>query len=217
VKALTENELVREGERMLERFEAIQQPRSDFALAHFVVAQHDTPARQWVQAVLELQGRVFNLRRAQLDEEEKLLDLKKHRRNRIKRTRIELDLREMALARLGAVREANTLLAIVRVLEEQHGGPYTHEELQAGEPEYWRLRLTRQSYLALRAGGAPANAGNYDAILQASTEPGESRPLLIEDHLLNDLIGVDGLPERDYLLSAEETARLIEPKERGDA
>lgn len=199
---------IQEAGRLLgEAFEAIQQPRSDFALAHFVVAQHDTPARQWAQAVLELQIKVFNIRRAQVDRERIDIDIEEIRRRlhspllrRSVRRRLELDLvakdvdaKDVDLARLGAVREAETLYAITKQIERQanDGQPFTYEQLQAGEAEYWQLRLSRQAYLAARGAIDP---GNGDAILQTMTEPGEVRPQLLPPDHLHAMLGVDPAP-----------------------
>jgi hypothetical protein len=189
------------GEDLLGAFEAIQQPRSDFQLAHFVVCQHDTPARQWAQAVLELQIKVFNIARIQLDIEEKSLqrtDLivramvaekdQDRRLLEIQAERLRIDVEEIRLARLGNVREAETLLSIVRSLEAQHQGPYTREELQAGEAEYWDLRLTRQAYASARR---TIDAGNLEALLETMTELGETRARLIAKPELLALVGVD--------------------------
>ena len=47
-------------------FLEIQQPRTDYALRHFVVNQHDTKEQQYAQCVLELQIKYDNIRRALL-------------------------------------------------------------------------------------------------------------------------------------------------------
>lgn len=202
-----EAEIQARGRELREAFEAIQQPRSDYALAHFVVAQHDTPARQWAQAVLELQIKVFNVRRAQLAMEKLEVQIEAaealarnplagRRRRRlagVEAASLRVDREETILARLGAVREAETLYAITQRIEaEANGGrPFTYEQLQAGEAEYWQLRLSRQAYLEARGAIDP---GNGEALLQTMTEPGERRPELLPDDLLHTMLGVDPAP-----------------------
>jgi hypothetical protein len=203
-----EAELQARGRELREAFDAIQQPRSDFALAHFVVAQHDTPARQWAQAVLELQIKVFTLRRTQLAVdrlEERIAaadavarnPLVRGRRRRlaaIEAAELRVDREETAQARLGAVREAETLYAIARQIEAKanDGRPFTYEQLQAGEIEYWQLRLGRQAYLAARKA---IDQGNGEALLQAMTTPGETRPQLLSGHDVQVMLGVH--PEQE--------------------
>lgn len=178
-----EQELVRQIEGLKADIEAIQQPRSDFALIHFVVGMHDKPGRQRMQAVLELQIKMFNIRRAQLDEQE--LNIKRRVQEKITNTngdendkalakiemeRIDVNLAELNLARLGAIREAECLLSILDQLPQ-----YTYEQLQAEEAEYWQARLSRQAGQDLRAMGA-VTPGNIEAINQMLREPGESTP-----------------------------------------
>src|SRR3990167_386437 len=66
----TVTDLIPHGD--MERFSnavlSIQQPRTDFELAHFVVGQHESEPRRWAQCTLELQIKIQNLRRAQIIE-----------------------------------------------------------------------------------------------------------------------------------------------------
>lgn len=164
-----------------EDIDAIQQPRSDFALTHFVVGAHDLPGRQRAQAVLELQIKMFNIRRAQLDERKLLLEKANQeaisKRNpgsyesgmaEIEVERIEVDLAELTLARLGAIREANCLLAILEKLPT-----YSYEALQAEEAAYWQARLSRQALQDLRSMGT-IGQGNVEAINQMFRNPGDA-------------------------------------------
>lgn len=178
-----ENELVRRIEGLKADIDAIQQPRSNFALTHFVVGMHDRPGRQRMQAVLELQIKMFNIRRAQLDEQEMLIKRRQqekiattngeddtHELAKIEIERIDVNLAELNLARLGAIREAECLLSILDQLPA-----YTYEQLQAEEAEYWQARLSRQAGQDLRAMGA-VTPGNIEAINQMLRSPGDSTP-----------------------------------------
>jgi hypothetical protein len=183
-----EDVLREKGAAMRAAFEAIAQPRSDFQLAHFVVAQHDTLPRQWAQAVLELQGRVFNIARIQADVE--LLELKladeleaadaadgrEKRRHELEGAKIRIALEETGLGRLGNVREAESLIAIVETLEAKNGGPFTREQIESDEARYWSLRLRRQAYPIIRG---LIDQGNAEVLLQTLVEPGEERPPLL--------------------------------------
>jgi len=176
------NDLVTKCESELaDAIQVIQQPRTEFQLRHFVVGQHDTEPRRWLQCVLELQIKVQNLKRAQIE------------RRRMQRRRatlhtvwmnerdedardeseiIALDIAETDLAILGAMREAHALYAIFKSFPKC----YTREELDAAEAEYWQKRLVRQARHEVNACGS-IGTGNQDALEQIGVSPG---PVLAE-------------------------------------
>lgn len=184
-----EKDLVKKIEELKADIDAIQQPRSDFALTHFVVGAHDLPGRQRAQAVLELQIKMFNIKRAQLDERRLLAEKYKQKAvaeysrgqyekeiAEIEIERIETDLAELRLARIGSIREAQCLLAIL-----EHLPKYTYEELQAEEAQYWQARLSRQALQDLRTTGS-IGQGNIEAIRQYLKKTGDrTAPLSIEE------------------------------------
>src|SRR5260370_26300270 len=94
---------------------AIQQPRTDFQLRHFVVGQHDTEARRWLQCVLELQNKIDVLERAQIGRRQLTRRIAALRNGdddaRDEAALLTLDLRAQDRAVIGAVREAETLYA----------------------------------------------------------------------------------------------------------
>jgi len=214
-----ESQVIEEAEALSARFDAIQQPRTDFEIAHFVLAQHDTPERQWVQAVRELQIKLVNMYGAVLTEREKRAMLAKAYEDlrdtwgevdreliEVKAGRLALELRLLEWERLGYLREALALMANIKAIEAGHGGPFTYEELQADEPRYWQLRLARQAYLARRGAIDP---GNGDAILQTMTNPGEVRPPLLSEEELHLMLGVEPVPALIAApANADETALL---------
>jgi hypothetical protein len=168
-------------EGLRDDLDMIQQPRSDFALKHFVIGQHDLPGRQRAQAVLELQSKLFGIKRSKIARERVILTIEKQKKlfeagdamaqqeAQLEIQSAEIDIAEIDLAMLGAVREANTLLAILSTMPT-----YTREELEAEEGEYWQRRLTRQYVVGQRDIG-----GNLDAVLQAMTEPGTAKPSVL--------------------------------------
>lgn len=163
---------------LLEEMRELSQPRSNYALRHFVVGQHDLPARQRQQVLLELQALMFELAN-QADEIRLLgLDLEDLRDQLEKaegrdRTRLEIQIgqKERAVESIsilldGRMRECDTLYAMLQEMP-----PVTGEKLEAEEEAYWAARLSRQFYLAQRDAG-----GNLTAILQMLTQPGQPRP-----------------------------------------
>jgi len=168
-------------EAVRDEIEMFQQPRSDFALKHFVIGQHDLPGRQRAQAVLELQGKLFGIKRSRVAREKLLLLIERQKKiietgDQITQQEAQLeidganiDIAELDLALSGATREATALLAILAVMPK-----YTREELEAEEAEYWKRRLTRQYVVGQRDLG-----GNLDAVLQVMTEPGTAKPQVL--------------------------------------
>jgi hypothetical protein len=88
---------------------AVQQPRSNFQFTHFVVGQHDTEARRWLQCVLELQIKIQNVKRAAIQRrktERKIAAIRAGDEDaRDDSELFALDLQKQDLAVLGAIRE----------------------------------------------------------------------------------------------------------------
>lgn len=171
---LRENVLLDKFEGLRADIEAIQQPRSNYAIEHFVIGQHRTPGRQRIQTLAELQVKLFSIQRAQLSikklETEIEILTKKKRWTfwnedllNIEIQNKQVDIVETNLARLGNIREAEFLYEILQKLPA-----YTAEQYQAEEEEYYLLRLEEQGELhaqnALIAG--TVGEGNAQAIRQ---------------------------------------------------
>lgn len=150
---------------------AIQQPRTNYQLRHFVVGQHDTEPRRWWQCVLELQIKIQNLKRATIQRrqiERKIAALQDgDDESRDQAALLALDLEDQDLAILGALRETETLYAIFRAFPRG----YTRDELDAAEAEYWQKRLTRQARHEFNATGT-IGVGNQEALEQIGISPG---------------------------------------------
>ena len=145
----------------------IQQPRTPFELAHFVVGQHESEPRAWAQCTLELDIKLRNLRRAQISERQLLRKIKRLESLNTdaaadKAELLRIDLEEQSLAVLGAQRESEALYAIWK----SFGRTYSRDELNAAEAEYWQKRLTRQAMLDMNASGR-IGVGNQDALRMA--------------------------------------------------
>ena len=184
-----EKEMTEEIKLLFERFRTIAQTRTNFQLEHFIVAQHDTPARQWWQCLLELKGQYFEMLRVGLAVEKIQIEIEKMKKKTIPDVKdwniqkIEIKEKELELAqvefdRIARLRECEALYAILQKIEFEanEGKPFTLEQINQGEAEYWHKRLTRQIVLGLNAGGGPG-FGNLEAARQTLMEPGESAEL----------------------------------------
>lgn len=171
------NDLIERCDKDLaDAIRAIQQPRTNFQLQHFVVGQHDTEPRRWWQCVLELQIKIQNLKRAAIQRRQIERKIKALRNGgdeaKDEGALLMLDLQDQELAVLGAIRETETLYAIFKSFPRG----YTREELDAAEAEYWHKRLTRQARHEINATGV-IGVGNQEALEQIGISPG---PLMVE-------------------------------------
>lgn len=160
-------------------FHAINQGRSDFQIHNFVIGQHDTDSRRFIQCVIELQAKTFNLRR-QLIEKRKLLKKIESTSNIDEKELAVIDLEELELSLESQVREWNTLYAIFKAMPK-----FSHEEIQNSEEQYWQLRLARQAQEDILSSGR-ISVGNLDAMWQAKQidHPGVT---FIENHNKKEL------------------------------
>lgn len=174
--------------------------RTEFTIRHFVVGQHDTKARQWRQAVLEMSQIRSNVDRALINRERIGLDLAdigdrigSYWTSARNRKRAELDLAEKHLedrenerAILGYIRQFRVFVTVWEEL-----GRFTHEELEGAEPEYWTARLTRQAALDVAAHDR-IGVGNLDAMRQADIDPGAYSAALAVIHNAIELTASGG-------------------------
>lgn len=206
---------------------AIQQPRTDYELATFIVGQHDTEPRRWAQCTLELDIKRRNLRRAQIGERQLIRRITKLREKGTdaandKADLLECDLEDQRQAVLGAVREAQALYAIWKSFPRT----YTREELNASDAEYWRLRMTRQAIFDLNATGrigvghqdsfrmmglpCPGGTTYVQDVQQRFLEAGKLRVLVAVPTLIpRDTIQRDGLRCLDGWMIPETIERRL--------
>lgn len=154
-------------EELQAAFREIQQPRSDYQLANFVVFERDTEAAAYTQCLLELQIKFNAIRRGKLQREKLAIEAAQLRAdgdavNEIEAQLKEIDIEECELATLGAEREFETLYAIWQAFPKR----YSHAELQAAQVDYWHARLIRQAVQDIQATGA-VGVGNQDALRMA--------------------------------------------------
>jgi hypothetical protein len=182
---------------LLDEMQELSQARSNFALRHFVVGQHDLPGRQRQQVIVELQGMMFELanqadeiRLAELDIEELKASLVGGGDNRINADRIKIkiaqkerQIEQINIRLTGQLRECDTLYAMLQELPK-----YTKEQFEAEEEAYWGVRLPRQFALSQRDVG-----GNLTAILEMLTEPGKAKPSV--SITVDNLVAIMGLSE----------------------
>lgn len=140
------------------------QPRTRFEIEHFVVGQHKSPHSKWRQIVEQLKICLFNIQRYTLQSKKLQRDIKRLEvdleNNDIDIQLLKLDQKDLELARLGNVREAEVYLDLLRKYPKEG---YSWEEIEAGEPDRW---LTKFSDMVYRESRGTASSGTLEAIGQ---------------------------------------------------
>jgi hypothetical protein len=141
--------------------------RSRFQLRQFVIGQHDTAPMQWRQILIEAQDMAYKIRCAELDVEKKRIEI-----HRLLSTGDPIDAIEAEEKQLGITLTERTLhgarleLSWLQELADEVG-PYTLDEIEADQPNYWALRLNRQAGLDKLAAIEGVTQGNLQSMLNA--------------------------------------------------
>ena len=144
------------------------QGRSQYQIENFVVGMHMTPERQFSQIAIELQHKYYNIRRADINRRKVVADLEKET-DPFKKEEMELDLEQMDIAIIGALREFDYLYKLY-----QQYPKYTAEQIEAAEHKYWVERLAIQAQIDIEAQGR-IGPGNMEALRQAKIMTGQEQ------------------------------------------
>lgn len=140
-------------------FLEIFQGRSDFQLENFVVNAHTSPERQYAQCVLELQNKYYSIKQADISRR-KINHEIKNEECPFTIEEKQLELEQLDIAMLGALREFDTLYKIYQKFPR-----YTNKQLQKAESKYWLERLTSQAQQDIESSGS-VSVGNAEALRQ---------------------------------------------------
>lgn len=149
------------GRQLEQAFLETCQNRTNYQLDELNVKSHETPERQYKQCLDELVRKVAEIGRLEITVEELTDDIAeqshiealadtdyaKRRANR-ERRRHELNLWQTRIHLEGQLREFKTLYSIYDTMPK-----FTAAQIQAAEPEYYRLRKFKQAALQLESDG----------------------------------------------------------------
>jgi hypothetical protein len=144
----------------------IQQSRSNFQLNYFVIGQHHTPEMQYYQLLIELNDMLYKYKTAILDSQIQEIKIKNLRAlgdevSILESLKLELGMQQTKNAMLGTERELQHLYALWKSAPEK----YTRAEIEAGQAEYWKARLTHDVEMQSLAGSVnPTHLGTMDQI-----------------------------------------------------
>lgn len=133
-------------EDMYKAFDDIQQPRTPYVLQNMVVWARFTDEQAYAQCVLEMSIAHDNLRLAKIDMEMKLLEIKELKKNKDRKSKLEIMKKEVELeqterAVLWAQREFHYLFNLWKKRPKK----YTREDLNKAQPLEYKIRLETQA------------------------------------------------------------------------
>lgn len=167
----------------------IQQPRSNFQLAHFVLGQHYTPEMQYYQLVIELSDLLYKYELASIDAEilEEKIKAKKDKGDKVsllKAKKLEANLAKLKETMRGTEKEIEFLYSAWKSAPVK----YSREEIEKAQPEYWEKRLVHDVEMQALSGAVnPAHltslkqAGILDQFLESRAAKQEEPNSEIED------------------------------------
>lgn len=144
--------------------------RTSFQLERFVVKEHDTPERKFLQLMMELKsmrdgfiGDCFEIEKIKI-EIKKLLATNDELDN-LEACKKQYSLRQYEENMVFREREIKTVVKLINSLPKI----YTYDEIEAAESNYWEHRLTRQAFEDMMSVQTGINQGNIRANIQAGT------------------------------------------------
>lgn len=152
--------------------------RTRYQLRHFAIGQHDTPAMQYRQVLFEAEKLAYDIASAELDCRRKNIEIE-----RLLKTGDELDEITAEEKRLGLAMTERKLagarleLSWLQEIADELGHHST-EQIEADQPNYWRLRLSRQAGMDKMSVIEGVGAANLTCMLQAGLLTREETPCL---------------------------------------
>ena len=85
--------------------------------------------------------------------------------------RTECSLTEMEIRVKGLLQEIHIFDKLCEELEKKNGKPFTYEDFEKDQPNYWRVRLASQMHERQIGNALGFGEGNYESLLQAMQDP----------------------------------------------
>lgn len=164
-------------DKLKERFHEFAQRKSDFQVEKFIACSDSTiPTHMYRHTLAQMRIALTELKRRIIDRE---------RRTRVRDraqegghedwdldvASAETEIESLTYDIESKLIEVNQYARILEHLESEHGKPFTNEEFQANEPEYWRRRFARQLYDSMMDRQTGCGQGNLVAMREACYPP----------------------------------------------
>ena len=159
------------------QFHEFAQRKSDFQIEKFVACSDSTiPSHQYRHTLAQMRVALTELKRRIIDRERRMRARNRAEEQRHEDWDLDVAAAETEIESLtydidSKLIEVNQYARILEHLEAEHGKPFTNEEYQANEPEYWRRRFARQLYDSIIDRQTGCGQGNLIAMREACYPP----------------------------------------------
>lgn len=159
------------------QFHEFAQRKSDFQIEKFIACSDSTiPSHQYRHVLAQMRVALTELKRRIIDRERQVRTRDRAAEQKYEDYDLDVASAETEIESLtydidSKLIEVNKYAEILEHLEKEHGKPFTNEEYQADEPEYWRRRFARQLHDSVVDRETGCGQGNLVAMREACYGP----------------------------------------------
>ncbi len=163
-------------DKIKDQFKEFAQRKSDFQIEKFVACSDSTiPSHQYRHVLTQIRVALTELKRRIIDRERQSRIKNKATEQKYDDYDLDIAAAETEIESLtydidAKLIEVNKYAEILEHLENVHGKPFTNEEYQADEPEYWKRRFARQIHDSVVDRETGCGQGNLVAMREACCE-----------------------------------------------
>ena len=173
------NAIEKQLELMRNRAIEFSQCRSNHQIEKFIACDEYTPITRYRHVAHNSYVAMQEVRRMMIERERKLRSIEKKQKecndkNNPKYNDYDLDIYEQTrqiedieIRVTGLMKEIEVMETICTELETKNGKPFTNEQFQQEEPDYWRKRLASQMHRSQVGAKTGIGEGNYDSYLKS--------------------------------------------------
>lgn len=164
-------------EKLTDQFTEFAQRKSDFQIEKFIACSDSTmPSHQYRHVLSQMRVALTELKRRIIDRERQAriknkADEQKYDNYDLDIASAETEIESLTYDIESKLIEVNKYAEILEQLEKEHGTPFTNEEYQEDEPEYWRRRFARQLHDSVVDRETGCGQGNLVAMREAGYKP----------------------------------------------
>ena len=196
--------------QMYDRQMEFCQTRSKFQISKFICCDEYTLTSKYRSISHNSYVALQEVKRLLIQKERLIDKLNEISINELTLDKLEynMQLDDLEIRIKGLLKEIDYMEQICSELEKQNGKPFTYEQLEAEEPEYWRRRLAGQMHNSQIGNQYGIGEGNYHSYLMALEESPLKDNKQIEPINIQDInaIATIALKDREgvnkYLLTA---------------
>ena len=196
-------------EKIREQFVEFAQRKSDFQVEKFIACSDSTiPSHQYRHVLAQMRVALTELKRRIIERERRDRERNRALEQRYEDYDLDVAEAETEIESLSydidsKLIEVNMYAQILEQLEKDHGTPFTNEDYQNDEPEYWRRRFARQIHDSVIDRETGCGQGNLVAMREACADTILPRSPNKIDILPRSIQELDYISEGKELVSIE--------------